>query len=500
MPQFATVLQFLFISTVAHNIYSNSDAEKLYIDLMRDYNKLIRPVVHNTEILNVSMGLKFTQLIDVDEVNQVITTNVVVRQTWNDFKLVWNPKNYGGIENIYIPSESLWLPDLVLYNNADGNYQITMMTKVTVRYTGDVIWDPPAIYKSYCRIDVQYFPYDKQSCDMKYGSWTYDGLSVNLLPIRGYEQDDKRIEIGMDLSEYKPSVEWDILEAFASRHTLFYACCREPYLDITFTLVIRRKTLFYTINLISPCVAISFLTVFVFYLPSDSGEKVTLCISILLSLTVFFLLLSEIIPPTSFTVPLIGKYLLFTMFRNPSTHRMRPWVRRIFLQLLPKLLGIQRPSDKDRARSLTKKKGNTRLHEYERVERQPLCGYQSRGGPSAHAVPRPDTLLISGLAQRRLGYDLQNVIDGINYIVDHVKETTESNHTVQDWKYFALVLDRLCLWIFSLVCIAGTAAIILNAPPLYETQQPIPQPCLSHVIPGSLESWQCLFANSEEEE
>ncbi|MPC75153.1 Acetylcholine receptor subunit alpha-like 1 [Portunus trituberculatus] len=38
----------------------------------------------------------------------------------------------------------------------------------------------------------------------------------------------------------------------------------------------RRKTLFYTVNLIIPCVGISFLTVLVFYLPSDSGEKVTL--------------------------------------------------------------------------------------------------------------------------------------------------------------------------------------------------------------------------------
>ena len=41
-------------------------------------------------------------------------------------------------------------------------------------------------------------------------------------------------------------------------------------------MTLRRKTLFYTVNLIIPCVGISFLTVLVFYLPSDSGEKVTL--------------------------------------------------------------------------------------------------------------------------------------------------------------------------------------------------------------------------------
>jgi hypothetical protein len=40
---------------------------------------------------------------------------------------------------------------------------------------------------------------------------------------------------------------------------------------------------------------------------------VSLSISILLSLTVFFLLLAEIIPPTSLVVPLLGKFVLFTM-------------------------------------------------------------------------------------------------------------------------------------------------------------------------------------------
>ena len=58
---------------------------------------------------------------------------------------------------------------------------------------------------------------------------------------------------------------------------------QEPYPDIIFTLKLRRKTLFYTVNLIIPCVGISFLSVLVFYLPSDSGEKVSLYIIYTLS-------------------------------------------------------------------------------------------------------------------------------------------------------------------------------------------------------------------------
>jgi nicotinic acetylcholine receptor len=58
-----------------------------------------------------------------------------------------------------------------------------------------------------------------------------------------------------------------------------------------YNLGLRRKPLFYTVNLVFPCVGISFLTILVFYLPSDSGEKISLCINILVALTVFFLLL-----------------------------------------------------------------------------------------------------------------------------------------------------------------------------------------------------------------
>lgn len=82
------------------------------------------------------------------------------------------------------------------------------------------------------------------------------------------------VQIGIDLSEFYLSVEWDVLEVPASRNEEYYPCCPEPFSDITFKLTMRRKTLFYTVNLIIPCVGITFLTVLVFYLPSDSGEKV----------------------------------------------------------------------------------------------------------------------------------------------------------------------------------------------------------------------------------
>jgi nicotinic acetylcholine receptor beta-3 len=57
------------------------------------------------------------------------------------------------------------------------------MTKAILHHTGKVVWKPPAIYKSFCEIDVEYFPFDEQTCFMKFGSWTYDGYLVCILPL-----------------------------------------------------------------------------------------------------------------------------------------------------------------------------------------------------------------------------------------------------------------------------------------------------------------------------
>ena len=169
--------------------------------------------------------------------------------------------------------------------------------------------------------------------------------------------------LGINLNDYYKSTEWDLLAVKAKKNHKYYPCCSEPYPDIKFNITIRRKTLFYTVNLILPCVAICSVTLLVFYIPANSGEKITMGITILNSLNIFLLLVAEINPPTSLATPLIGKYLLFTMvlvtcsiivtvfvlnihFRSPSTHVMSPWVQELFLKVLPRLLFMQRPQDR----------------------------------------------------------------------------------------------------------------------------------------------------------
>ncbi|EPQ12813.1 Neuronal acetylcholine receptor subunit alpha-3 [Myotis brandtii] len=400
-----------------------SEAEhRLFERLFQDYNEIIRPVANVSDAVIIQFEVSMSQLVKV---------------IWNDYKLKWDPADYDGAEFLRVPAQKIWKPDIVLYNNAMGDFQVDDKTKALVKHTGEVTWIPPAIFKSSCKIDVTYFPFDYQNCTMKFGSWSYDKAKIELVLVGS----------SMNLKDYWESGEWAIIHAPGYKHDIKYNCCEEIYQDITYSLYIRRLPLFYTINLIIPCLLISFLTVLVFYLPSDCGEKVTLCISVLLSLTVFLLVITETIPSTSLVIPLIGEYLLFTMifvtlsivitvfvlnvhYRTPTTHTMPAWVKAVFLHALPRISNF--------TANLTR----------------------SSSTDSVDAV----------LSLSALSPEIKEAIRSVRYIAENMKAQNEAKEIQDDWKYVAMVIDRIFLWVFILVCILGTAGLFLQ--PLMAREDP----------------------------
>lgn len=130
---------------------------------------------------------------------------------------------------------------------------------------------------------------------MTFGSWTLNAKFLNLSISKDFG----------DISEFKTNSEWELIGFPASLSKYDYE--GEPYINAVFELKIRRRTLYYFSNLILPCVLIAFMAVLGFYFPPESGEKVTLEITILMSLTFFMNVVTEMVPPSSKT-PLIGKH------------------------------------------------------------------------------------------------------------------------------------------------------------------------------------------------
>lgn len=101
----------------------------------------------------------------------------------------------------------------MLFNNADGNYEVRYKSNVLIYPNGEVLWVPPAIYQSSCTIDVTYFPFDQQTCIMKFGSWTFNGDQVSLALYN-----NKNF---VDLSDYWKSGTWWVQIRFKPWLTFF---------------------------------------------------------------------------------------------------------------------------------------------------------------------------------------------------------------------------------------------------------------------------------------
>ncbi|XP_030250914.1 neuronal acetylcholine receptor subunit alpha-7-like isoform X2 [Sparus aurata] len=345
----AVALWLLILATLLRVSMQGPHQRFLLRELLRDYNPMERPVANDSQTLTVQFSFTLIQVMDVDEKNQIITTNAWL-QMWYDHYLQWNQSEYPGVKNLRFTPDQVWTPDILLYNSAHDKFDATFKTNVLVNSSGFCEYLPPGIFISTCNVDVRWFPFDIQRCELKFGSWTFDGW---LLDIQMKEA---------DVSGYMPNGEWDLLEVPGGRHEVFYDCCAEPYPDVTFVVTLRRRTLFYALNLLIPCVLLSSMTLLVFLLPANSGEKISLGITVLLSLTVFMLMVAEIMPATSDSVPLIGQYFASTMVivgmsvvatvivlqfhhHNPNNGQMPRWVHLVLLQWVPWFLRMKRPGE-----------------------------------------------------------------------------------------------------------------------------------------------------------
>ncbi|XP_041954723.1 neuronal acetylcholine receptor subunit alpha-7 [Alosa sapidissima] len=476
---------------------------KLYNDLLSNYNRLERPVQNDSAPIVVELGLTLLQIIDVDEKNQVLITNAWLQLYWTDIYLSWNVDEYPGVQNLRFPSNQIWVPDILLYNSADERFDATFHTNVLVNHSGACQYIPPGILKSTCYIDVRWFPFDIQKCDLKFGSWTHNGWLLDL-------------QMGaVDTSTYISNGEWDLVDVPAKRNELYYECCKEPYPDVTFTVTMRRRTLYYALNLLIPCVLISGLALLVFLLPADSGEKISLGITVLLSLTVFMLLVAEIMPATSDSVPLIAQYFSSTMMivglsvvvtvlvlqfhhHDPQAGKMPKWVRVVLLNWCAWFLRMKKPGA-SRVRGAGGGGGckytpaSPPLHSASSIQMGAIPGQPA--GTNGHmnlyfgyhsmdegcCPASSDSGVVCGRAAvspheeqdapRTLSErspELQRILEEVSYIAQRFREQDEGEAVCSEWKFAAAVVDRLCLVAFSLFSIICTFTILMSAPNFIE--------------------------------
>ncbi|KAK9876611.1 hypothetical protein WA026_013989, partial [Henosepilachna vigintioctopunctata] len=217
---------------------------------------------------------------------------------WMDEKLKWKPEDYGGLNVVRLADHEIWQPDIFLYNSATssavGHYA---NTHFLVYENGEILWVPPCQFTVLCDLNLRYWPFDVQTCNLKFGSWTYSGDLIDL------ELYNDKAEIEREL--IIESTEWELVSTSMKKSSKYYSCCPEAYPDISANITISRRSPSYKAVIVTPAFAILILILTTFWLPPNAGEKIILNGCVALMICMFLLYFTQKIPAMGSHIPLI---------------------------------------------------------------------------------------------------------------------------------------------------------------------------------------------------
>ncbi|XP_072343847.1 5-hydroxytryptamine receptor 3B-like [Scyliorhinus torazame] len=299
------LLFYLFSGSFAYTAPSqNSTLHQLMEKLQTNYNKAVRPVKDWTQPTTIYIDFILHAVLEVDGQNQKLRTNIWYQQIWTDEFLMWNPTSFDGINEISLPIETIWIPDVLIQEFIDVG-RSPYLPYVYVNSSGTVKNYKPIQVVSACSLEIYAFPFDKQNCTFTFCSWLHTVNDINLKLWRSFE------EIENNTRAFLGDGEWELLSV-PSKYEKMFDEGRE-YAQIQFNVVIRRRPLLYVVRLLLPSIFLMLVDVTSYFLPPNSSGRITFKCSILLGYTVFRMNLSDDIPATAMKTPLIGVFFAVCM-------------------------------------------------------------------------------------------------------------------------------------------------------------------------------------------
>ncbi|XP_070572237.1 neuronal acetylcholine receptor subunit alpha-10-like [Ptychodera flava] len=429
------------------------NASELVQHLIDSYPRYIRPVKNDSFPVVIKHRMTPRQIIEMDENSQIIVLKGWLSEIWTDHYMQWDPTQYENIEEVRIPSDKIWLPDIVLVDSVKRDYERHFKTDAIINSDGEVVCMAPIVFEASCPIDPTNFPFDEQHCVLTFMSWSYNGKLLDLT-----------IDPATNVDSFRANSEWHLANITVTKDWMQPPCCPEPYPLITYTLHLKRRSLFYIFNLIFPSFLACILVAVGFILPSDSGERMTLCITSALVEFVFLETVSAYMPPNSENLPTIQKYLLVSIgfvvfslmmtamtlnlhFKGPQCGPVPPWLRVLAFKYIaaivctkPQLL---------RARLVSSERNGMKRKNAVKAVKFGLPGLQAHQYGS-----------VPGHHQAH-GMWLVGERDG-----DSDNEEDMAPYYLQEWREVAKLIDRFYFLIYLLVTlflmVSFMAAIVLE--------------------------------------
>uniref|UniRef100_A0A5F9CJG3 5-hydroxytryptamine receptor 3B n=1 Tax=Oryctolagus cuniculus TaxID=9986 RepID=A0A5F9CJG3_RABIT len=282
----------------------NSTLYHLTKQLLEKYHKEVRPVHDWTKATTIYLDLFVHAILDVDAQNQKLKTSVWYREVWDDEFLSWNSSMFDEISEISLPRSAIWAPDIIINEFVDVE-RSPDLPYVYVNSSGTIKNSKPIQVVSACSLETYAFPFDVQNCSLTFNSILHTVQDVDLAFLRSRE------DIKHNKNAFLNDSEWELLSV-SSMYGILQSGTGD-FAQIQFNVVIRRRPLVYVVSLLIPSIFLMLVDLGSFYLPPNCRTRIVFKTSVLVGYTVFRVNMSNEVPRSTGSTPLIGAFFIVCM-------------------------------------------------------------------------------------------------------------------------------------------------------------------------------------------
>lgn len=438
--------------------YSNSELD-LINHLQRDNLQFVRPVLKVSDPVKVTFGFELVHIVSVTESTQMIEMKIWIRMKWKSELLTWDPIQYGNVSTTRLSSEEVWTPDLFLME--DLNEEISSgperyKTQVILMADGTNYWNVPALIESSCLFDVTNFPFDKQFCKLKFVSWSYDQTELDII------KDPRPI---VTKENYVVSSSWTLHSVTAKTVSQKYVCCPNSFVHIQYTVALHREPHYYFYNVVLPCIIQMLIILFTFFLPPDSGERISVAITVLLVFAVYLEVLSSNLPKTSSSAPALSRFYISAMsgsafsimatcfvlvihFKGAEkgVGPMPKWVKDIFLDTLGVYMLVRKNMRVHKDEELLALEKHDSYTELKCVDNHIFDNSKPNGAAN-------------GLIKEN--NNMEKIVEEVRVITSLIHDQNLQDEIEEEWQSLGKVFDRIFFLVFLLFFVISSLVILL---------------------------------------
>ncbi|XP_060568989.1 neuronal acetylcholine receptor subunit alpha-7-like [Ruditapes philippinarum] len=267
---------------------------RLYTELFvnQGYNSKIPPFPSDQSFFDVHITFALETIIDFDQITETLKTASYMAIKWNDTYLQWNGTEYNDSYLEHWPQNDVWKPDIVVVNSVRSYESLGHETLMIDNFNEGLIkWYPLDKFETSCDIDMTYYPYDVQTCEIQFMSWSYTEIKLTADPDH------------VLLSYYDTNPLWEILETSVKHSD------RAGVDVLIYEIKLQRKPQHALMTLFLPVLLLTILGLFVFAIP-NGGDRSGYAVTVFLAFSVYLTLVDSVMPPNSQKIPLFSIYLV----------------------------------------------------------------------------------------------------------------------------------------------------------------------------------------------